>query len=391
MQIKRFLSALLCAAMLFSLPAAAEREAVPAAAYARSTSQHAALQEQIDQICRRCGATGVSVAYVRDGQVLDTFAYGYATRNSDPMTADTKVRIASISKVMVGLAAHLSAEKGVLDLDQNMDELLGFHIRTQSSADVITPRSILTHTSSLRTQPTAGGYYEDLYAILTGADATEPIVSGSLRSWEYNNFAFYALGVAIELANGQTMDEILNAGLCDALNIDASFWGGDLRDVEHIATIYNSDRDVTLSWEQQAEVHSHGVGANGAVFAGNYHISAFDLGKIIATLAADGCYAGREILYPAVVAALEAHSDQLVPEHAFCQAQPLRWRDDMYGRGGLYYHTGSFYGEYNFISYDPERRDGVAVLSTGASGTAQYGIYAVCGEIADLLYNTDWD
>ena len=36
--------------------------------------QKNALQEQIDAICRECDPVGVSVAYVRGGQVADTFA-----------------------------------------------------------------------------------------------------------------------------------------------------------------------------------------------------------------------------------------------------------------------------------------------------------------------------
>lgn len=42
------------------------------------------------------------------------------------MTADTKVRAASISKVLVGMAASLSAEEGTMTLDTELDTYLGF-------------------------------------------------------------------------------------------------------------------------------------------------------------------------------------------------------------------------------------------------------------------------
>ena len=36
------------------------------------------------------------------------------------------------------------------------------------------------------------------------------------------------------------------------------------------------------------------------------------------------------------------------------RALPLRLRFDIYGRDRLYYHTGSAYGVYNLLSYDPD-------------------------------------
>ena len=41
------------------------------------------------------------------------------------------------------------------------------------------------------------------------------------------------------------------------------------------------------------------------------------------------------------------------------------------------------------MSYDPDTRDGVVVLTSGASGARDgQGIYAVCGEISRYIYDT---
>ena len=72
----------------------------------------------------------------------------------------------------------------------------------------------------------------------------------------------------------------------------------------------------------------------------------------------------------------------------FLQCRPLRYQEDMYGREGLYYHTGSAYGFYGLLSYDPETRDGLVVFTTGAVGSLDdYGVYTVCGEIAQAVYD----
>ncbi|MBR5231865.1 MAG: beta-lactamase family protein [Clostridia bacterium] len=383
----RLLSILMLLCLLFS-QATAE---VSATAVVQNTKQHKEIQDKITAISKKYDAVGVTVAYVRGGVVADTFVYGHATRKTVKMKPDTKVRTASITKVMVGLAAHLTAEKGLMDLDAGIDQYLGFKIRLRNSKDKVTARSILTHTSSIDTpDDKVSGRYSDVKEHLTGKKAVLAYASGDIKNWSYSNYAFYVLGMAVERANNKTMDQILEEAFADKLKMDGSFWGGDLKAPEKIATIYNNDRKVTASKESQMEAHAPGPGKNGGAFAGSYRASAYDLGKVVAMLANDGCYDGERIISASVVAALEKYIPQIVPDEKFYQAQPLRYRKNMYGRQGLYYHTGSNSGEFNLIAYDPVRKDGVVVLSTGAYGRDSYGIYAVCGAIADLLFNTDW-
>ena len=90
----------------------------------------------------------------------------------------------------------------------------------------------------------------------------------------------------------------------------------------------------------------------------------------------------------ASVELMESHEDRALPGGSY-QALPMRLRLGAYGRERLYYHTGSAYGVYNLLSYDPDAGDGVVVLTMGADGGKdQYGIYAVCGEISRAVYET---
>ena len=88
----------------------------------------------------------------------------------------------------------------------------------------------------------------------------------------------------------------------------------------------------------------------------------------------------------ASVELMESHEDRALPGGSY-QALPMRLRFGAYGRERLYSHTGSAYGAYNFLSYDPDTGDGVVVLTMGADGGKDaYGIYAVCGEISRAVY-----
>ena len=104
----------------------------------------------------------------------------------------------------------------------------------------------------------------------------------------------------------------------------------------------------------------------------------------------DGEYQGEQLLSPEAVAYLETPLEQPVTykESTFCQCRPLRLQYGMYGREAIYYHTGSAYGFYGLLSYDPATGDGVVVFTTGADGvTDEYGVYAVCAEIARAVYS----
>ena len=84
---------------------------------------------------------------------------------------------------------------------------------------------------------------------------------------------------------------------------------------------------------------------------------------------------------------MEQRCEPQLPDGSW-QALSLRSQDGLYGRDRLYYHTGSGYGVYNLLTYDPESRDAVVVLTTGASGAKDsQGIYAVCAEITEYLYD----
>jgi CubicO group peptidase (beta-lactamase class C family) len=126
-------------------------------------------------------------------------------------------------------------------------------------------------------------------------------------------------------------------------------------------------------------------GERGEEFPGGLTISSYDLAKLIAVLANDGEYGGTRVLSAETVSLMEETQGRT--GGGFEQCLPLRYRENLYGEDGLYYHTGSNYGVFNLISYNPISKNGVVVLTSGASGaTDANGIYAVCGEISESVY-----
>lgn len=354
-----------------------------------SRAHHEEIQKKVEAVAAKYGAMGMQVAVVEDGTVTDAFACGWAVKDSVPMTTDHKIRSASISKVAVGMAAMILREEGVIDLDESIGTYWGVTAKNPSHPDVpVSIRTILSHTSSLKVFGwDTSRAREDVRSRLQSGSSYMKSAPGSSGAWGYNNYAFGVLGQTLELASGKYLDEILGDRLWSALGIDAAFESGSVRKTDRLATLYEAGKVYTSHKTLLKNVRPSSLGASGDNYSGGMTISAPELARMAAVLVNDGTYEGLRLLSGESVETLESDSGVRISDGSR-QALPLRWRDGLYGRDRLYYHTGSGYGVYNLLTYDPEAGDAVIVLTTGAGGAKDgQNIYAVCGEITEYIYD----
>lgn len=385
--------------------ATAIKQAQAEAHRSKSKENHAEIQAKVEEIAKAYGTKGgIQVAVIEGGRVTDAYAYGWADRRevqvTDPvtgesirsatgqMTAQHKLRIASISKVAISMAAMSMAEQGVVDLDASIGDYWGVTARNRAYPNIpVSIRSIMTHTSSIPMygDDTSRNYASVRSRLAAGDFAGLP--PGNIVSYGYNNYAFGVLGMTLELAQNKVMDDILDERFFKILDIDGSFAAGELEHTELIATLYRHDGSIARSVEYQKTLKTDPTpAASGSAFAGGLVISSTDMAKLVAVLAGDGSYEGQRVLTVRSVETMETPIG--IPSGLpYEQCQNLRRQHDIYGRDSLYYHTGSAYGVYNLMSYDPDTGDGVVVLTTGASAMQdKYGIYAVCGAISETVY-----
>lgn len=354
-----------------------------------SRAHHAEIQKKLEAVAAKYGAMGMQVAVVEGGVVTDSFACGWALRDSVPMTADHKIRAASLTKVAVGMAAMILREEGDIDLDESIGTYWGVTVKNPSCPDTpVSIRSLLSHTSSLKVFGwETSRAREDVRSRLQAGSSYMEAAPGSSKAWGYNNYAFGVLGQTLELASGKYLDEIMEDRLWSVMGIDAAFESGSVRETDRLATLYEAGKVYTSHKALLRNVCPSSLGATGDNYSGGLTISAPEMARMAALLVNDGCYEGLRLLSEESVALLESDSGVQLSDGSH-QALPLRWRDGLYGRDRLYYHTGSGYGVYNLLTYDPEARDAVVVLTTGASGVKDsQSIYAVCGEITEYIYD----
>ena len=94
---------------------------------------------------------GVATWAFKDGQVIWQHCYGYANLEDSIEVEDTTLfSLASISKTITGTAIMQLWERGLFELDDDINDYLPFNVRCPAYPDsTITFRMLMTHTSSI--------------------------------------------------------------------------------------------------------------------------------------------------------------------------------------------------------------------------------------------------
>lgn len=167
-------------------------------------------------------APGASLLVIKDGKPLLRRSYGMADREHRvAATPATNYRLASVTKQFTAAAILLLAEDGKLKLDDPVRRWLP---SLPESTAAVTLRQLLTHTGGLVD-------YEDLIPPGTTAQVSDTDVLRMLSStpttyfaagsaYRYSNTGYVLLGLVVERASGQRLQDFLQARIFRPLHMD---------------------------------------------------------------------------------------------------------------------------------------------------------------------------
>lgn len=167
---------------------------------------------------------GLSLAIVREGEILYEAGYGYARLDPKlPATPATVYGLGSISKIFTGVAVMKLAEGGHLRLDAPV----GSYLRgLPKSWDAVTIRHLLSHTSGIREEKWAGGIVEFDRREHRQRDVIEtafgPVLFESGTGYAYRNVGFRLLGMVIEAVSRQTYWDYLDKTIFEPLEMGST-------------------------------------------------------------------------------------------------------------------------------------------------------------------------
>ncbi len=350
---------------------------------------------------RACPLASVSVLAIRGGEVACQQQVG-------PATERTLYRIASVSKLVTTLGALRLVEQGMLALDTDISDYLGFSLRNPHYRDCpLTLRMLLTHTASLRDD---AGYAWPCAVTLQSLLAPGQPHDGSAAMWAhtrpgdfftYSNLGWGVIGTIMEAVTGERFDRLMRRLLLAPLGMEGGFNPSEFSpdELANTATLYRKRTIDTERWDpagpwiaqaddygSSAPVRPPGIdayvaGTNATAFSptGGLRASAAGLSRVMLMLMNDGVHEGTQLLQPATLR-------QMFARH---------WTFDGGNgdtQGGLYYgwglgvqhfpdlpgmrlladggfsglgHLGEAYGLYAVFAFDPAARDGMIMLVGG--------------------------
>ena len=351
-----------------------------------------ATTQRLTQLMQDYPVMGLSVAVVKEGKVVHTQALGWKEEGKERLETTDLFRIASISKSFTATALLQLVEKKVLSLDDDVSDLIGFRIRNPKFPDtVITLRMLLSHTSSINDQQ---GYFT-LDAIHPEKNATWQGAYNAYapgKGYEYCNLNFNLAGAILEKYSGVRFDAYIQENILKPLGL----YGGydvDQLDKSRLATLYAYQRDSAKFTASPAayvskseELKTYVPGYSTPIFSptGGMKISAPDLAKYLLLHMNYGKVGTTRIISTASAKAMQT---PLSTDENYGLAL---WKTNVLIPGvELVGHTGSAYGLYSALFFNPAEKYGFVVISNGCDPTEEEGYIRVIRRTIQILHE-EW-
>jgi len=280
------------------------------------------------------GLPGVSVVVTHGDRIVRATGAGHDSTGS-PMTADTPMRVASVSKSFTAAAVLTLG----IDLDAPVTDWLPWFPRG------VTVRHLLNQTSGLTDSSVDIGRLTSARTLAEYVSMLPPVTPTAApgTSWAYSNVNYDVAARLVEIVSGQPFERYMRDKVFGPLGMRDSSVGGPAPDG------YNS---LFGMWFSRPEL-SDGPAVNGS---GAVVTTARDMGRWLMAQTGNGPFAASMLR--------TMHEPSTVDDYG------MGWSP---GDDGLLVHSGNLW-TYNAIqAIDPKTGYGYAVMTNGAGMTDDTG------------------
>jgi beta-N-acetylhexosaminidase len=237
---------------------------------------------------------GATIEFGSAKKTIYRQGYGHFTYNekSNKVSEKTIYDLASLTKVFsTTLAIMRLYEKGLLDLESSLDEILPEYIDHPKSEIQI--KHLLTHSSGLL-------HHKEYFREIKGKEAyykailDEPLIYEKGTKTKYSDLGFILLMQIVERISGKTLDQFIHEEIYQKMNLN------DIRYLPNDSLKKQIAPTENVAWRgklAQGVVHDENATAIGGVsgHAGLFS-SVADLGKICQMLLNKGWFNGQRVL-----------------------------------------------------------------------------------------------
>jgi D-alanyl-D-alanine carboxypeptidase len=173
------------------------------------------------------GLPGIAVGVVSDQELVWSKGFGFADiKAKRPMTAATKFRMASNSKLFTAIAIMQLREGGKISLDDPVVKYLPWFKAKAAGDDdgPITIEQLLSHSSGLQRE--AGDHWSS-YKFPTADElqrlyADRQAAFAPSTRWKYSNLAYAIAGLVVEKVSGEKWADYVEHNIFKPLEMNAS-------------------------------------------------------------------------------------------------------------------------------------------------------------------------
>ena len=201
----------------------------------------------------------MGIAILSKDSVLYKKGYGYSDlKRKKRFTTNTIMNIASISKTFIGTSIMYLVENKQINLDDDINKLLPFHIHNPHSPEsIITLRALMSHTSGIidnqkiylssyhygKDSPIKLGYFLKNYLSKDGEFYSEDNFTNKTigKEFTYSNIGAGLAGYIVEIISGKPFNIFTKDIIFGPLGMSNTFWFLSEMDSTNHAKIYKFD------------------------------------------------------------------------------------------------------------------------------------------------------
>ncbi len=312
-----------------------------------------ALTTLIEHEMETKGLPALSIVVVDDQKVV--WARGFGLADPDlgiPATARTAYRVGSVSKLFTDIAIMRMVERQEIELDTPIGSYLPHFEPKSSFGKEITLRQLMSHRAGLVREPPVGNYFDDtepsLDETVASLNETALVYEPESRT-KYSNAGIAVVGRVLEKGSGVSFEEYLKSNVLEPLEMERSGFRRDAEIKRTLATAY--------MWTYDGREFEAPGFQLGMAPAGSMYSNVLDLGKFMKCLLRGG----------------EIGRGRLLEEETLEAMYSPQFGDSAYGLGfaiseldghRLIRHGGAIYGFATELAFLPEKKLGVAVVTT---------------------------
>ncbi|MEL6867610.1 MAG: serine hydrolase, partial [Bacteroidota bacterium] len=329
--------------------------------------------QKIESLLQDFQAVGLSVAVVKDGEVIYSKGFGYRDLAAQlPADENTVFHIASMSKAFTGtLLGILESEDRVSLQDKPSLYIPDFQFYNEKMDNLITIGDLLSHRSGIGSQGSSIIMFPEYDKLKTVQRLRYLKPEGEVKnSWVYSNLGYTLAGTIVEQITNTTWDQNIQERIFDPLEMNTSYT--TIEDMEKTGNYSKGYARYKGNTEEVSFEDYYAWAPAGAIKS-----SVKDLSNWMLVWLNNGVFNGRQVIpqqYVRAASSLQNLKEEVYEKDAFLYGEGYGWRLRAWNGHFRIRHGGNTNGFSTIMDMFPFEKIGIVVLCNQKNSLLPYAI-----------------